>query len=1030
MKKTRKRSFKKKSYLSKPLKIIGIILAASLALSIFLATKYGTGLLVPFMSQVSIFPISDKSSEADKYRTKTVGDKKATDLGLKLAHDQNVKVAKQKLGIDKVDEPATKTTPAQDQSVAEYIVKDPDKIINTEAEKAITVRQEELKAESSSNGSTTGNGQCGTLGSPVKEGTWVATGANFDGSKEGDTGARACVKCGSSGYEKTVKNCADLFMGIGLGPGETVVLPPDAGWQYTGLPKGRVANSCFSNDGGDWAQVGVGSTSSKGRCGTSGNWVDNKTYNEQISTFCAGNDKCKIPLIEIDIGADASKAELDKLADAQKACRAGGEEYLGGKCVPLTEFNKTKQDCAGTLDIATGKCGTITPPQNLAKPPAPTISPSFSCKEKGGALDPSGKCVQGTGCTPGNQVMGTRAASATCGTGDETLKVDFYPPQPGLTADQILKLSKPAEPWSATNPIKGSNGKCPNGSDTAKSTVDKCVPSAQFIKDHPTNPTTPTTNDTQPTSANQGNTETVAPFTYGDKKVYERCDNSLLARAFGNDCSKECPKGNNGKGIARKVEGEISQWMCDDPSSPGAPASVVEQYIPTTQTQGSLKPGDSCIDTWGSNGCKEACPGGSFSPGVGGTRCGTKDEVKKVMEDAKKLKPGDKCIDTLWGDSCKNLCPDGTFSNTVGGSYCGTSDEVKKVLYPDPNGFQMPITENKSVKAGSLKFGEDCSNGDNNSCESNVCSLKVNKTKGAGWYCMDTIDTKVSELGDPKLEPGTLTTDQGKCKYYGLETDFVTHSLFKFEKPIWQCQESLSKESSLSVTPLTTAINPPPVITQPGSPAKPVANSAAEPIIPVNNNSSSSENLNMNYTVTKQNGVSSELPGTNGTLTDAGRGCVPYTAYNLLKYAGYEVTLEDIEANTYWGKSENGYGTNGDATANLIEQTDPKRFIDAYENYDKGRIDKDANQLKSYTGMLIYSGHTDGVAHVAGFVCNKGDCVVLDSNFGDGKPAKCTVESSSNVKCGDHNYTVGESTGTPDSFHIVPGSADLVGGGK
>lgn len=630
-----------------------------------------------------------------------------------------------------------------------------------------------------SNTPSLGNNTCATLGSPVREGTWVATGAIGTG---GDT-TRACVRCGASGYDtKNIKNCGDLFMGIGLGTGESVVLPPDADYQYTNLPPGTKANSCFSNDGGNWVQVGFGGTSSKGRCGAGGTWITDQAYNDLIKAICTDPTKCKLKPIAPPSPADQIAQEKQAYLDAKGKCENDGVgHYIGGQCISLTAFTQLQKSCIGgtSLDVVSGKCTG-----------GPTLTSSADGAVKCHAQHPGylfGKDFSGADAcvpnTPTNQAMINR--SSPCKSGKSTLGGVPVIVECGNTGAPSYKFctggsfdnSGNCVPNNAPNQANAPIIVNPNGQ------VGGLAPRASLCKYKPTS---------------------------SESLAYVNC--------------------------------------------PNEPAPVSNLSAPANPTIPSV------------NIPSGPCP----------------------------LQPGPK--------SCATVC---------------------------------------------------------------------------GGMTEYTIDT---------------TGVMGRCKH--PTPPLPSSTTTPPESPASSVQVPLVPLASNNVTPPTDT--------------KPI--------------------LNLNYQVTKQNGVNSPLPGTNGTLTDNVRGCVPYTAYNLAKYLGYDVTLNTVKAYTVWGKGPSGYGTNGDAAAKDLQLIDPVTFANAYSKYDVGRIDKDANQLKTYTGALIYSGHVGDVAHVAGFVCNKGDCIALDSYFGDGKPAKCTIESSSSVKCGDYSYKVGDSGGGPDSFHIVPGTENLVGG--
>ena len=226
-----------------------------------------------------------------------------------------------------------------------------------------------------------------------------------------------------------------------------------------------------------------------------------------------------------------------------------------------------------------------------------------------------------------------------------------------------------------------------------------------------------------------------------------------------------------------------AHYTCDPNPAPAQPT-----------TDGKLKIGDPCTDTWGANGCKEACPGGSFSPGIGGTRCGTKDEVKKVIEDSKQLAVGDKCIDTLWGDSCKNLCPNGDYYNAIGGNYCGTKP--------------TPVQPATPAQTTNIPGGQKCAGTNaNSSCQSGSCQLikKPGESK-ADWYCMTDTNNHPNPIthSDGTIEHenghycyGNDDCASGYCADYGW-------SLIGQIDAANRCRDNPFSDQTVTVPPVTS----------------------------------------------------------------------------------------------------------------------------------------------------------------------------------------------------------------------------------
>lgn len=192
----------------------------------------------------------------------------------------------------------------------------------------------------------------------------------------------------------------------------------------------------------------------------------------------------------------------------------------------------------------------------------------------------------------------------------------------------------------------------------------------------------------------------------------------------------------------------------------------------------------------------------------------------------------------------------------------------------------------------------------------------------------------------------------------------------------------------------------------------------------VNQNSQNQQNANQepqgkqnNFSVFMQTGNNTIINQSGDTL--ATEGCAPTTAYNILNLLGKSPNLNQILKNFYWNCTGNKCSTSADATLFSLQQNGLKG---TYDDYESNKI-VDADMLKNYTGILVYGGTVyvgdKKIAHVAGFSCQVGICVSIDSYFGDGKPVSCGVINSSTVRCGDANYHVGNSGGVADAFYPV-----------
>lgn len=172
-----------------------------------------------------------------------------------------------------------------------------------------------------------------------------------------------------------------------------------------------------------------------------------------------------------------------------------------------------------------------------------------------------------------------------------------------------------------------------------------------------------------------------------------------------------------------------------------------------------------------------------------------------------------------------------------------------------------------------------------------------------------------------------------------------------------------------------------------------------------------------NFSVYMQrNGSSAPINKSGDTMLT--RGCGPSTAYNILKLAGQNPNINNIVDNFYWN-CQNGCATDASAVLLTLQKNG---FTNAVSNGLSNRI-TDANQLKNYTGLLVYGGTasspTESVAHIAGFDCKNGNCVSIDSYFSDGTPVQCNVSNSNTIKCGSYSYNVGLTGGSPDALYPV-----------
>lgn len=229
-----------------------------------------------------------------------------------------------------------------------------------------------------------------------------------------------------------------------------------------------------------------------------------------------------------------------------------------------------------------------------------------------------------------------------------------------------------------------------------------------------------------------------------------------------------------------------------------------------------------------------------------------------------------------------------------------------------------------------------------------------------------------------------------------------------------------------------TSANSSAAVQQPGSlPAQPPAPPVAQPltknpVVPSANQSAISDISN--FPVFLQYNTNDALNVNNFGISDSTRindyggrllswGCGPSTAYNILRYTGYDVPFQKVLDTYFWSS----VGSDGPSVLlDLRRNGFPVDTVD----YGTSRRMTDAYQLNTYNGLLVYNGSVSSpgiksVDHIAAFDCKQGDCYSIDSYFSSGKPIKCDVEGSGSVNCGGVKYKVGETKGSPGAFFPV-----------
>ncbi|MFH2085253.1 MAG: hypothetical protein ABII21_00455 [bacterium] len=226
--------------------------------------------------------------------------------------------------------------------------------------------------------------------------------------------------------------------------------------------------------------------------------------------------------------------------------------------------------------------------------------------------------------------------------------------------------------------------------------------------------------------------------------------------------------------------------------------------------------------------------------------------------------------------------------------------------------------------------------------------------------------------------------------------------------------------------PTTQSVTTPTTPTPPNTTTNPVAVYPA-PVTqpaPTQPGGNSSNGISLDFTVAKQNGVTTPMPGTYSKATPNGiqvleRGCGPLTVYNVKKYLGQNITVGQAYQEYNWTCTDKGCSTNVDQT--LAE-------LGARESFKKPIID--ATTIKSKDGVYLYGGQVSGnegskINHISAFIVDNGVVYKLDSNFGSNKPEKCSDIASGSIKCGATSYRIApadQSDGIADALYYLPGS--------
>lgn len=416
----KKKIFHKKpsvTWVKKPLFLALVVLVLSFASLAFAGYKYGIGPFAALVAQrvsinvilsdtpeVNAVAAANRTAAALKNNTSMSAQDKATVINnaAKLAVKQTIQMVSQQTGQsvtsvinDMVETPVDSTKPISQQI--------------SDATTAVTSTQTVTQAVNqifSNSGisapTTSGSGTCATAGSPVKAGTWVASGYGYrgndgkgtDGAGKVDNNKRECRKCVSDGQGGTKYSdyaaCDTL-----VASGADVILPPDAGSQYilgtstntypNGTPFKFIDHPCFA----DGVQYGTGGKNAAGNYCLDGGWQSQTDFNKNISSHCsaiglvASNGKCQVPSNNNNPSQNApttpdNRSQAQKDCDSHHAtwdsannrcaittetyCNAVGGYWVNNECTftkPVTTSTLTSSDChtqhPGYLFV-NGKC--------------------------------------------------------------------------------------------------------------------------------------------------------------------------------------------------------------------------------------------------------------------------------------------------------------------------------------------------------------------------------------------------------------------------------------------------------------------------------------------------------------------------------------------------------------------------------------------------------------------------------------------------------------------------------------------------
>jgi len=635
---------------------------------------------------------------------------------------------------------------------------------------------------------TTNGGTCSAGGSPVLEGTWVATGRIYND----DSSQRECVKCGAGGKYEGSMSCSAAFK-----QGLPMVLPTGGGVPYTG--KDISVKACFIKVNGSFVQVGAGYSSDGSVCTPDGKMTKStdalglmdKYCKDANPTFVYKDGKCQDNSAQIALEAAKKSEDELKRAEAEKKERTENCIKSG-----YTTWNPKTRVCEGKNEVDI-KYRT-------------NYDTESECKTKAGKSDVC-KAIQGGGygiVPASSNISSISYNSGTTSGRPSSLTNNIYKDE--NTCKLALKGGEVCQVSSSGSFGSTGNGYTIVADKSAANTKDR-TKYVEYTFGSPSNtgntPSSTGNNDTLVTSENpdraidrdQEETTQVA------LNVGESCGSGYLTWG----CKDKC--GGHFTTINVEVNGgfDYKSNYCGSPEDiaklgiTNSYTVVKETVLPSSSTSqnqtagttlsnsnsssdvgqngntiGSKSTGESCSNSLIGNTCK-FCAGGNFSlVGRGSSRtamCGTESEVTALVNKPQVLTPpiitepsgkGTQAAGS-WVDNADKCQYGGTKSEASDTFYvCNFKDGTNPWGVGESNGLApAKVVGMEAEQISSKPTGESCSN----SLIGNTCKFCEGGnfslvSRGSSRTAMCGTESEVTALvNKPQvLTPPIITEPSGK----------------------------------------------------------------------------------------------------------------------------------------------------------------------------------------------------------------------------------------------------------------------------